>query len=104
LAEVIDRRADQVTDVLDEKDIAVLRREVVQSTMNQTRIEMTGRSRRDGRRDDTRSVQPIGVAIGRQVTADSPELEVLACRLGGRLENRGLSGPRRAHQIDRQHA
>ena len=71
---------------------------------DEARIEMTGRPRRDGRRDDARSVQPIGVAIGREITAHRAELEAFPSRLGRRLENRGLPCAGRPHQIDRQQA
>ena len=73
LPEVVDRRADEVPDVLDEEDVRSLPGEVVERAVDQLGVEVAGLPGRDRLRRDARLLEPARVVVGREIGRDGAE-------------------------------
>ena len=51
-----------------------------------------------------RGAEAVRVALGREVARDGPELPLPAECGGGGLDERGLPGAGRAHEVDREYS
>ena len=73
--------------------------------MDHVGIEVTGVDGREGFRRQPGRTEAAGVGVRRQVANQHAGARGTAAaeRQGGRLENRGLAGSGRSHQIDRRH-
>ena len=101
LAQVEQGRADQVADVLDEHDRAARRVERAQPVGHHGRVQVAARAGVDLHDPAAGGPDPLGVEHGLLVALDDRH-----SRAGqvadGALEQRGLAGARRAHQVERE--
>ena len=102
LTQIVDRWADQVANVLDEEDVAVVRRKIMKSVMDEPSVEMTSGACRDRRRRDAGRVESIRVTVGGEVAAHRTQFEPPRAGFRRCLEDRGLASSGGAHQVDRK--
>ena len=70
------------------------------ATVDPLGVEVARRARRDGRSGHAHRAQAVGVPLRLKVARDRPDAAPPSERARGRLEDRGLAGPRGAHQVD----
>ena len=102
LAEVEQRRADQVADVLDEHQRAVRRVELGQRRAHHLGVEVTAGAGVDLDHRAAGAADPLGVERGLLVALDDRDRAPRRQVADGALQQRGLAGAGRAHQVERE--
>ena len=105
LAQVVDRRADEVADVLDERGCRGLPGRVVQRLVHHLGVEVARAAGRDAWQPGCppRAAAAASWSVARSPLT-APQAGRAAERARGRLEQRRLARTGRAHQVDREHA
>jgi len=104
LPEIEARRTDEIADVFDEQQIEPGKRYIMQCPMYEVRIEVTGRSGRDLYRRHAVRTDAGRVVVGFQITLDHADAIPMPKRHDRRFQQRGFSGARRGHEVNREHA
>jgi len=102
LAEVERGGTHEIADILDEQQIKPRERQLMQSLVYEICVEMTGGARRNLHGRYAASTDARRVILGLQVALDDRDPVALGQRVDGGFKQRGLSRPRRGHQIDDQ--
>ncbi len=104
LAEVEAGRADEVADVLDEHDVDVVQGQFVQRGVHHVGVEVAGAAGTDLYCRYTLAADAVRVVFRLEIALDDGNPQAAVERLDGRLEQRGLAGAGRGHQVDGEYA
>ena len=104
LTEVEAGRADQVANVFDKQDVDVGQVQSMQRVVHHVRVQVAGAAGRDLDRRDALGADALGIILGLQVALDHGDAQFSLERLDRCLQQAGLAGARRRHQVDGEHA
>ena len=96
------RRADKIADVLEDREVDVLRAETLEALLGHARVEVAHAAGVE--LDDLRAglFDRGGVHVGVDVGLHHADAKLVLQRGDGRLEGRGLAGAGGAHQIQQE--
>jgi glycosyltransferase involved in cell wall biosynthesis len=104
LAQIEAGWADQIADVLDEKQVDAVEIQPMERLVDQMRVEMASAAGGDLDRRDTLGADAFGVVLGFEIALDHRDAQLLSERFDGCLKQTGLAGTGRGHEVQRQDA
>ena len=100
LAQVEVRRAYEVPHVFDEDEVDVVQVEHVKGATQHVALEMTGTGSVDLYRGNTQGLDGLRIDVARDVALDDGDVVLVAQRVDGRHDGRGLARPGARQHVD----